>query len=87
MLKLAVEQSGWKDHSKNADLIKAYCNLKIKAGPWAPQGDLVMREQDHQGFHDHYISQVTPDLKLKVLYRIPKDRLMYKPETDLRGKA
>jgi branched-chain amino acid transport system substrate-binding protein len=87
MLKLAVEQTGWKDHSKNADLVKAYCNLKIKAGPWAPQGDLVMREQDHQGFHDHYISQVTPDLKLKVLYRIPKDRLMYKPETDLRGKA
>jgi branched-chain amino acid transport system substrate-binding protein len=87
MLKLAVEQSGWKDNSKNPDLIKAFCNLKVKAGPWAPQGDLVMREQDHQGFHDHYISEVTPELKLKVLQRVPKEKLMYKPETDLRGKA
>ena len=59
--------------------------MKIKAGPWAPQGDLVMREEDHQGFHDHYISEVTPDLKLKVIARIPKEKLMYEPTVDLRG--
>lgn len=87
MLKLAIEQSGWKDSSKNADLIKAFSGLKMKAGPWSPQGEIVMREQDHQGFHDHYISEVTPDLKLKVAMRVPKEKLMYDPHVDLRGKA
>jgi branched-chain amino acid transport system substrate-binding protein len=86
MIKQGVEQTGWKDASKNPDFIKAVVKMKIKAGPWAPQGDLVMREQDHQGFHDHYISEVTPDLKLKVLLRIPKEKLMYEPTVDLRGK-
>jgi branched-chain amino acid transport system substrate-binding protein len=86
MIKQGVEQTGWKDSSKNADFVKAVVKMKIKAGPWAPQGDLVMREEDHQGFHDHYISEVTPDLKLKVLLRIPKEKLMYEPTIDLRAK-
>ena len=81
-----MEQTGWKDSSKNADFIKAVVKMKIKAGPWTPQGDLVMRAEDHQGFHDHYISEVTPDLKLKVLTRIPKEKLMYDPMVDLRTK-
>jgi len=86
MIKLAVEQTGWKDSKKNADFIKAVCNLKIKAGPWAPQGDLMMREEDHQGFHDHYISRVEPDLKLKVIELIPKEKLIYEASVDLRNR-
>jgi len=66
------------------DLIKAICSLKLKAGPWWPVGDLVMREEDHQGFNDFYISRVEPDLKLKILEIIPKEKSMYEPETDLR---
>ena len=87
MIKLGIEQTGWKDNKKNPDFVKAVCSLKLKAGPWTPQGDLIMREQDHQGFHDHYISKVEPDLKLKVLTRIPKEQVMYDPTVDLRGKA
>ena len=86
MIKLAVEKTGWKDAKKNADFMKAFSSLKVKAGPWAPQGDLVMRETDHQGFHDHYLEEVQPDLKLKVIARIPKEKLMYDPPVDLRGK-
>jgi branched-chain amino acid transport system substrate-binding protein len=86
MIKQGVEQTGWKDNAKNTDFIKYVVKMKIKAGPWAPQGDLIMREEDHQGFHDHYISEVTPDLKLKVLTRIPKEKLMYEPTVDLRTK-
>jgi branched-chain amino acid transport system substrate-binding protein len=86
MIKQAVETSGWKDNKKNADFMKAFCSLKIKAGPWAPQGDLVMRETDHQGFHDHYLEEVQPDLKLKVIARIPKEKLMYDSPVDLRTK-
>jgi hypothetical protein len=86
MIKLGIEQTGWKDNKKNADLIKAICSLKLKAGPWCPLGDLVMREEDHQGFSDFYISKVEPDLKLKVLARIPKEQVMYEPEVDLRKK-
>jgi len=87
MIKLGIEQTGWKDSKKNADLIKAICGLKLKAGPWCPVGDLIMREQDHQGFSDFYISRVEPDLKLKVLERIPKEKAMYEPEVDLRTKV
>jgi branched-chain amino acid transport system substrate-binding protein len=86
MIKQGVEHTGWKDNSKNADFIKYVVKMKIKAGPWAPQGDLLMREEDHQGFHDHYISEVTPDLKLKVLLRIPKEKVVYDPTVDLRAK-
>ena len=84
MIKLGIEQTGWKDSKKNTDLIKAICSLKLKAGPWCPIGDLTMREEDHQGFSDFYISRVEPDLKLKVLERIPKEKAMYEPEVDLR---
>jgi branched-chain amino acid transport system substrate-binding protein len=84
MIKMGIEQAGWKDSKKNADLIKAICSLKLKAGPWCPIGDLNMREEDHQGFSDFYISRVEPDLKLKVLERIPKEKVMYEPEVDLR---
>ena len=86
MIKQAVEQSGWKDEKKNADFMKAFCSLKVKAGPWAPQGDLVMRDSDHQGFHDHYLEEVQPDLNLKVIARIPKEKLMYEAPVDLRSK-
>ena len=87
MIKQGVEQTGWKDSSKNADFIKACGNMKIKAGPWAPQGDLVMREQDHQGFHDHYISEVTPDLKLKVLYANPQRKTDVQTGNGLAGQG
>jgi branched-chain amino acid transport system substrate-binding protein len=86
MIKQAVEKSGWKDEKKNADFMKAFCQLKIKAGPWAPQGNLEMRDSDHQGFHDHYLEEVQPDLKLKVIARIPKEKLMYDSPIDLRAK-
>jgi len=88
MIKLGIEQTGWKDSKKNVDLIKAICNLKLKPGPWCPLGGgLLMREEDHQGFSDFYISQVQPDLKLKVLQRIPKEKVIYEPECDLRKMA
>lgn len=85
MIKLGIEQTGWKDKKKNPDLIKAICNLNLKPGPWCPLGGgVLMREEDHQGFSDFYISQVQPDLKLKVLQRIPKEKVIYEPEVDLR---
>jgi hypothetical protein len=86
MIKLAVEQSGWKDSKKNADFMKAFNTLNVKAGPWAPQGDLMMRANDHQGFHDHYLEEVQADLSLKVIARVSKEKLMYDAPVDLRSK-
>jgi len=86
-IKLAIEQTGWKNRNNNADMIRAIRSQKLKAGPWCPIGDLVMREQDHQGFSDFYISKVEPDLKLKVIERIPKEKVMYPSETDLTKKV
>jgi len=85
-IKLAIEQTGWKNKNNNADMIKAIRSQKLKAGPWCPVGELVMREQDHQGYSDFYISRVEPDLKLKVIERIPKEKAMHPPETDLTKK-
>ena len=85
MIKLAVEKSGWNDSRKNADFMKAFNTLKVKAG-WAPQGDLVMRENDHQGFHDHYLEEVQPNLSLKVIARVSKEKLMCDATVDLRSK-
>jgi len=45
-----------------------------------------MRENDHQGFHDHYLEEVRPDLSLKVIARVAKEKLVYDAPVDLRKK-
>lgn len=76
LLKGAIEKSGWKSKKDNPDLIKALEGASAKAGPGFPQGDLHVRAEDHQGFHDHFISRVEDGAEL-VKVRLDKKLAMY----------
>lgn len=84
MIKEAVEKSGWKGKKDNPDFLKAFCNLKVKTSDRYYQGDLVMREEDRQGFHDHYLVKVDENLKLNTIKVISKEETMYEPPVDIR---
>ncbi len=76
LLKRAIEQTGWKSKKNSPDLIKTLEGASAKASVEFPQGDLYMRPEDHQGFHDHFISHVE-DGKERLKFRIDKKLAMY----------
>ena len=86
LIKQAVESSGWKSKKDNRAFRNAFFTLKVQAGPWFPQGDLEMRAADQQGFHNHYLVRVDPDLKLRRIAVLPKERAIYEPPVNLDAK-
>jgi branched-chain amino acid transport system substrate-binding protein len=72
-----------------SDIPKLIQNLEstdgIRQSDQFPQGDLVMRAEDHQGFHDHFMSRIENG-RLKVLFRIPIKDVMYPPMVNLPKK-
>jgi branched-chain amino acid transport system substrate-binding protein len=76
LIKKAVEESGWRSKRDNPLLIEALEGMEVKASYGFPQGDLFIRAEDHQAFHDHYIEQVK-DGKLRVILRFPKEEAIY----------
>ncbi len=84
LIKRAVETSGWRSKKDNKEFHKAFFNLKVQAGPWFPQGDLMLREEDQQGFHNHYLVRVEKDLRLHHIAVLPKEKAVYEPPVDLK---
>lgn len=76
LLKRGIEKTGWKSKKDNPDLIKFLEGAAVKASVEFPQGDLYIRPEDHQGFHDHFISHVE-DGKERVKFRIERKLAMY----------
>ena len=62
-------------------LIEALEGAQVGAGYGFPQGDLFIRAQDHQGFHDHYIERVEGG-RLRVKLHFTKEEAVYPPEVD-----
>jgi branched-chain amino acid transport system substrate-binding protein len=81
-LKYAIEQSGWKSKKDNEKLLEFVgSGVKLKKGWEYPVGDIVIRPQDMQGFHDHYISKCDKNGKLVLVKRLDKELGMF----DLKG--
>ena len=83
MLKDAIEESGWKSRKDNNKLITSLEGRKLGQSMDYPQGENEIRAEDHQGFHQHWMSKVV-DGKLSVKFRIDKDKVTYAPSVDLR---
>lgn len=82
LLKLAMEKCNWKSKNDTPKLVEALESIgKVEEGPHFPQGDLIFRAEDHQGFHRHYMSQIEQG-KLKVKFQIPTDKVIYPPPVD-----
>ena len=85
-IKGAVEGSGWKSKKDNPALIEWLEGRTFKEGPGFPQGDILIRAEDHQGFHQHWMSRIEGG-KYRIKFRIPKERTMYPPAVDYRKEA
>jgi branched-chain amino acid transport system substrate-binding protein len=73
-IKQAVEASGYKTRKDVEGVIQALEGMQMKNSVEHPQGDKMIRKEDHVGIIDCYISRVE-DGKLAVKKRIPKEDL------------
>lgn len=73
-LKAAIEKSGYKTRKDVAGVIEALEGMEMKNSLAHPQGDKLIRKEDHVGIIDCYISRVENG-KMQVKKRIPKEEL------------
>ena len=66
----AIEKSGWKTKKDTPDFIQALEGLAVKESFEHPQGNKVMRAQDHKAVIDFYMSKVQNG-ELHVQHNIP----------------
>lgn len=83
LIKKGIEASKWKSRKDHPAFIEALEGIQVKEGPDFPQGDLVVRAEDHQGFHTHWMSQVTKG-KVEVKFEVPVKQVMYPVPVDFR---
>ena len=74
-VKQAVEASGYKTRKDVEGVIQALEGMQMKNSLAHPQGDKMIRKEDHVGIIDCYISRVENG-KLEVKKRIPKEELL-----------
>jgi ABC-type branched-chain amino acid transport systems, periplasmic component len=73
-LKQAIEASGYKTRKDVEGVVQALEGMKMTNSLAHPQGEKIIRKEDHVGIIDCYISKVTNG-KLQVQKRIPKEDL------------
>jgi branched-chain amino acid transport system substrate-binding protein len=81
LIRQGIEKSGWQSKADNPAFIQALEGLSWSAGSEFPQGEGLLRAQDHLAFHGHYIERVENG-QLNVLLRIPKETSLYEPAVD-----
>ena len=74
-IKQAIEMSGYKTRKDVEGVIQALEGMQMKNSLAHPQGDKIIRKEDHVGILDCYISRVENG-KLEVKKRIPKEELL-----------
>lgn len=89
---VGVDDEGWevnnpgrvrKSKKDNPGLIEVLEGMRVQEGPQFPQGDLFIRAEDHQGFHQHWMSRIEKG-KLEKKFPIPVERVVYPPPVDFR---
>jgi branched-chain amino acid transport system substrate-binding protein len=74
-LKQAIEASGYKTRKDVEGVIQALEGMQMKNSLGHPQGDKLIRKEDHVGIVDCYISCVTNG-RFELKKRIPKEELV-----------
>jgi branched-chain amino acid transport system substrate-binding protein len=72
-LKLGMEKCGYRGREDTMKLIEALEGLEMKEGDDFPQGDKVLRKEDHQAFLREFIFDIK-DGKHRLLETIPKEK-------------
>jgi branched-chain amino acid transport system substrate-binding protein len=74
-LKIGMEKSGYKGRQDTMKLIEALEGLEMKEGDDFPQGDKVLRKEDHQAFLREFIFDIK-DGKHRILDVIAKEKMI-----------
>jgi branched-chain amino acid transport system substrate-binding protein len=77
-LKLGIEKSKFDGRADAPKLIEALEGLELKEGDDFPQGDKLIRKEDHQAFLREFIFEIKDD-KFHTLDVIPKEKTMFPP--------
>jgi branched-chain amino acid transport system substrate-binding protein len=73
-LKAAIEASGYKSRKDMPGAIQALEGLQMKNSLGHPEGDKILRKEDHSGITDHYISRIEGG-KFEVKKKVSKEDL------------
>ena len=74
MLKAAIETSGYKTRKDTEGVIRALEGLQMKSSIGHPQGNKILRKEDHAGLVDCYISRIEKG-RFEVKKKIAKEDL------------
>jgi branched-chain amino acid transport system substrate-binding protein len=77
-LKLAIQKSGFRGREDTMKLIEALEGLEMKEGDDFPQGDKVLRKEDHQAFVREFIFDIK-DGKHRIVETVDKDKTLFPP--------
>ncbi len=77
-LKLGIEKSGFQGRDDTMKLIEALEGLEMKEGDDFPQGDKVLRKEDHQAFLREFVFDIK-DGKHHILETIAKEKTISPP--------
>jgi branched-chain amino acid transport system substrate-binding protein len=77
-LKLGMEKSGFRGREDTMKLIEALEGLEMKEGDDFPQGDKVLRKEDHQAFLREFIFEIKGG-KHRILETVEKERTLFPP--------
>jgi branched-chain amino acid transport system substrate-binding protein len=72
-LKAGIQKSGFQGRKDTAKLIEALEGLELKEGDDFPQGDKLLRKEDHQAFLREFLFELRGG-KYKILEVIPKEK-------------
>jgi branched-chain amino acid transport system substrate-binding protein len=75
-LKLGIEKSKFQGRADTPKLIEALEGLEMKAGDDFPQGDKVIRKEDHQAFLDEFVFKIEGGTH-KIVEVVRKEQTMY----------
>jgi branched-chain amino acid transport system substrate-binding protein len=78
-LKLGIEKSGFRGREDTMKLIEALEGLEMKEGDDFPQGDKVLRKEDHQAFIREFVFDIK-DGKFRILEVVPKEKTIFPPD-------
>ncbi|HEY7663739.1 MAG TPA: ABC transporter substrate-binding protein [Xanthobacteraceae bacterium] len=77
-LKIGMEKSKFRGREDTMKLIEALEGLEMKEGDDFPQGDKVLRKEDHQAFLREFIFDIKGD-KHHILETVPKEKTIFPP--------
>jgi len=75
-LKIGMEKSKFSGRADTGKLIEALEGLELKEGDDFPQGDKVIRKEDHQAFPSEFMFEIK-DGKHKIVEVVPKEKTFF----------